>query len=269
MHSKQTNKHDTKNSLVTDLALDNNKEDRLRVNFNITMMDLRCEYAVVDVVSVLGTEQNVTAHVNKWHVDAAGVRRRYQGRNRYQKDILLYDTTVETLDVLHENGVDAVELDPDSFDLAREQNEYVFVDFFAAWCSHCQYLAPTWETLAEVMTIVSEQLATENLPHNYTEEELQHAKKVQLPVMISKVDCVKHESFCRDQMIMAYPTLRLFVDGEKWKGGDYQGDRTVSALADYLKEIEDLHKAEHDNNTTHKTELAAKGTTGPFRHETN
>jgi len=42
---------------VTDLALDSNKDPRVRLNFNITMMDLKCEYAVVDVVSVLGTDQ--------------------------------------------------------------------------------------------------------------------------------------------------------------------------------------------------------------------
>jgi hypothetical protein len=55
------------------------------------MMDLKCEYAVVDVVSVLGTEQNVSNHITKWNVDANGVRQRYQGRNKQQKDLDLYD----------------------------------------------------------------------------------------------------------------------------------------------------------------------------------
>jgi Endoplasmic Reticulum-Golgi Intermediate Compartment (ERGIC) len=82
------------NRLVTDLKLDENDEPRVRLNFNITMMDLKCEYAVVDVVSVLGTEQNVSSHVTKWHVDAAGVRQRYQGRNKQQKDIDLFDSTI-------------------------------------------------------------------------------------------------------------------------------------------------------------------------------
>ena len=49
--------------LVTDLAMDVSGEDkRIRLNFNITMMDLKCDWAVIDVVSVLGTDQNVTAH---------------------------------------------------------------------------------------------------------------------------------------------------------------------------------------------------------------
>lgn len=98
------------------------------------MMDLKCEYAVVDVVSVLGTEQNVTAHVNKWHVDAAGVRQRFQGRNRAQHDIELFDSSItDSIEDLHEDGIDAISLDETSFNLAIEQNEYVFVDFYANW----------------------------------------------------------------------------------------------------------------------------------------
>jgi len=97
-------------------------------------MDLKCEYAVVDVVSVLGTEQNVTAHVNKWDVDAEGVRQRYKGRNRAQKDIVLYDTTVEeSIEELHEDGINAIDLDESSLQSALKQHEYVFVDFFASW----------------------------------------------------------------------------------------------------------------------------------------
>ncbi len=120
--------------IVSDLALDVSDQDKIRVNFNITMMDLKCEYAVVDVVSVLGTEQNVTAHVNKWHVDAEGVRQRFQGRNRAQHDIELYDSSVtDSIEDLHENGIDAISLDEETFRLAIEQNEYVFVDFYANW----------------------------------------------------------------------------------------------------------------------------------------
>lgn len=120
--------------LVTDLALDRHPESKMRVNFNITMMDLKCEYASVDVVSVLGTEQNITTHVNKWHVDADGVRQRYQGRNQAQKDIELFDTTVgKTLEELHEEAIDAVSLNPETLEYARREFEYVFVDFYASW----------------------------------------------------------------------------------------------------------------------------------------
>jgi len=99
------------------------------------------------------------------------------------------------------------------------------------------------------MTIVAEDIVDER-DHNYSTEDYEHAVKVELPVLIAKVDCVSHDALCRQQGIMAYPTLRLFVSGERWKGGDYRGDRTVIALADYLKEIEDTHKADTDKRRT-------------------
>jgi thiol-disulfide isomerase/thioredoxin len=103
------------------------------------MMDLRCDFAVVDVVSVLGTDQNVTTHVTKWDVSAEGVRQRFKGRNRQQNDILLFDDQVtESIEELYQNGVDALSLTPETLDFAIRENEYVFVDFFASWCSHCR-----------------------------------------------------------------------------------------------------------------------------------
>ena len=119
-------------SLVADLALDSNKEMRVRVNFNITMMDLACRYAVIDVVSVLGTQQNVTKHVSKWDVSAEGVRQRFRGRNRDQHDIELYDPSIkESMEDLVENGEQAISLDDQTFEYAKHKHEFLFVDFFA------------------------------------------------------------------------------------------------------------------------------------------
>ena len=52
--------------------------------------------------------------------------------------------------------------------------------------------------------------------HKYTEEDYEHAKNVELPVLIAKIDCVDHKELCQKEGIRAYPTLQLFVDGERW-----------------------------------------------------
>ena len=78
-------------------------------------MDLSCDYATVDIVSPLGTSLNVTSHLSKYSLDAAGVRDRYKGRNQQQNDIILSDSlVVNTIEELHENGEDAVSLDAES-----------------------------------------------------------------------------------------------------------------------------------------------------------
>jgi thiol-disulfide isomerase/thioredoxin len=247
--------------IVTDLTLDRNQEKRIRVNFNITMLDLKCEYTVVDVVSVLGTEQNVSSHITKWHVDAAGVRQRYQGRNKDQRDIAMFDPSVEeSIEQLLHDGEDAVSLDAETFEYARKTYRYLFVDMYASWCSHCRDLAPTWEVLAELMGDVAEDIMDSKGKHDYSPEEYQHAKKLQQPVMIAKIDCVVHQQFCMDQQIMAYPTLRLFVDGERWKGGDYRSSRTLVDMADWLQQVEDTHKAEIGSEENRTAALALKGT---------
>ena len=61
------------------------------------------------------------------------------------------------------------------------------------------------------MSAVADHVMDLKEDHHYTDEEYEIAKQVELPVMIAKVDCVDNRDFCNEQMIMAYPTLRLFV----------------------------------------------------------
>lgn len=105
----------------TDLALDSNPDDKIRVNFNITMMDLRCDFAVVDAVSALGENQNVSSHVTKWNVDGEGIRQTYMGRNMGQQDLieLMDEGVYETLEELHEDGEDAISLDEDTLEFGK------------------------------------------------------------------------------------------------------------------------------------------------------
>jgi thiol-disulfide isomerase/thioredoxin len=239
-------------TIKTDLLLDRsvNTDQRIRLNFNITMTDLRCDWAVIDVVSVLKTEQNITAHVTKWNVDADGMRRGYRGRNRNQKDLVLFDEEItESLDELHENGEDAISLDGTTLEIFKREHEYLFVDFYASWCSHCKDLAPTWEALAEVMVDAGSSLqklaSGEKHLDDYSEEDYEVAKRVSMPVVIAKIDCVTHATVCNGQEnIRAYPTLRLFVDGEAFQGvSDYKGHRTIKEMIDWLTHMEEQHKS--------------------------
>jgi len=245
-------------SLKTSLQLDSNTDSQIRVNFNVTMMDLKCDFATIDVVSVLGTQQNVTQHVQKFPIDQYGVRQRYQQRNKAQTDVQMFDSSIqETIEELHADGEDAVSLDETTLEVALEENDYVFVDFFANWCSHCRDLAPTWETLAEVMfevaeTRVEDQLDKHGGEHEYSDEDYQAAVAVEMPVLIGKVDCVDHHDLCMENNIRAYPTLKFFVDGEE--KGNYNGHRTVVELAHFIEAMEKEHKGKHNEELVKSSE---------------
>ena len=103
-------------SYETNVIIDRSYDTQLRINFNITVLDLPCEYAVIDVVDVLGTRtNNVTKNINKWQIDSEGVRQNYVGRNREQQDVL-HDTHHPDIDILHANGVHAIAIGESNFD---------------------------------------------------------------------------------------------------------------------------------------------------------
>ena len=105
-------------SLNTDLSLHNNNDDeqQVQLNFDISMMDLPCEQATVDVYSTIGFEKNVTRNIRKYPIDEYGVRQQYEARNWHQDDVELWDPAVpELIEDLHQDGEDAISLDAESF----------------------------------------------------------------------------------------------------------------------------------------------------------
>jgi protein disulfide-isomerase-like protein len=197
-------------SITTNIIVDQNMENQLRINFNITLLDMPCEFATIDVIDVLGTRNdNVTLNINKWQVDENGIRRNYEGRNTEQPD-LMHDTHHD-LKLLQMNGVHAVPVDEPNFEQWLEKYDYVFVDFYAPWCVWCQRLEPVWEAFAEKMAID------------------------EMPVSVIKVDCTTSRQLCMDHKIQAFPLLRLFKHGEA-QSPDYRSDRTVEALTEFVSQ---------------------------------
>ncbi|KAL7555353.1 hypothetical protein ACA910_001389 [Epithemia clementina (nom. ined.)] len=254
---------------VTDIFLDTSKVSQVRVDFNITLMDLRCDFATINVVSFLGTEQNITKDIERFHIDGEGVNQQVNKHGYSLKhDVILHDPSVtRTIEELHENGKDCVSLDAESLEYAIEDHEFVFVKFFANWCSHCRALAPTWERFAEIMHDVedkaerhlSEEKMKQHLAEDYTEEEFAAAMKLHLPVLIGEVDCVDHRDLCISEDIKGYPTMVLYVNGERYKDGEYSGDRTIASFIQFLLLAEEkTEKEEPDKIKKHAEEAIVK-----------
>jgi hypothetical protein len=78
-------------------------------------------------------------------------------------------------------------------------------------------VAPTWEKFAEVMHDVEDTVVQPT--EDYSAEEYEKAKQLQFPALIAKVDCVAHHMFCMQHRVQGFPTLSLFVNGEKYRVG--------------------------------------------------
>lgn len=203
-------------NIATSITVDENADEQIRINFNITLLDLHCDYVSVDVWDALGTNrQNVTKNVDKWQLDSEGQRRVFSGRNRETREVR-HEEHEETLEQMHEtSGVHTVELTKDTFASFMEEHPMAFVDLYAPWCIWCQRLAPTWEKFA------------------------QEVKKEGMPVGVAKIDCMAEADLCRQQRVMAFPSLRWYHEG-KPVAPDYKMDRTVEALLSFSKRKLDL-----------------------------
>lgn len=234
-------------TLDTNLSLNHNDDDpRVQLNFDIIMMDLPCEQATVDVFSTAGFEKNVTKNIQKYPIDEDGVRQKSEARNWHQNDVELWDPAVpETIEDLHDDGEDAISLNDMSFPYALKQFPFLFVKFYSEDCSNCDDLHPTWEALGEVvtdtsMTMVDEFIEEEDMGREFSNDEYEAAVNKMSPVLVTKLNCSVHPNICNQQGIRAYPTMRIFVDGEA--KGDYRGHRTVMELVHWLRHAEAVHR---------------------------
>lgn len=196
-------------AIMTDVIIEPNTDNLLRINFNITVLDTPCDYAAIDIVDVLGTRNdNVTKNINKWQVDEFGRRANYEGRNREQRQ--LEHDTHHDMEVLSANGIHAPIVDAANFDKHLATHKHTFVNFYAPWCVWCQRLEPVWEAFAE------------------------RVEADKTPVSIIRVDCVASRDLCVHHRIQAFPMLRMFKNKEP--ESDYRSDRTVDALVQYVSD---------------------------------
>jgi len=212
-----------RSNITTEIALDDNSNQEIRINFNISFSDLQCEFLSVDILDALGTNrQNVSKNVEKWQLDADGKRRIYAGRNREQREVR-HEEHEQSLEQMHEDGIHAELYTAVTLPVFLKDHDLAFINFFAPWCVWCQRLHPTWEKLAE---------------------EVENDK---MPIGVGSVDCVAEAALCREQKIMAFPTIRWFQGGESIQP-DYKMDRTVAALKGFAqRKLEALERYKNWN----------------------
>ncbi|CAH1273285.1 P4HB [Branchiostoma lanceolatum] len=93
-------------------------------------------------------------------------------------------------------------------EVALDENKGVLVEFYAPWCGHCKQLAPIYDELGE----------------KFKDSE---------DIVVAKMDSTANE--VEDVKIQSFPTIKYFPKGKDSQVVDYNGERTLEAMAKFLE----------------------------------
>ena len=99
-------------------------------------------------------------------------------------------------------------LNESNFKSFLNENNAVFVKFYAPWCGHCKALAPHFSELGN-------KLNSEN------------------KIKIAKLDCTENGETCKNHGVRGYPTLMLFEKGIR--PSKFEGERTKEGIISFIK----------------------------------
>jgi len=92
-------------------------------------------------------------------------------------------------------------------EVVLDDSKDVLVEFYAPWCGHCKSLAPKYEALGKIFADNDK-------------------------IVIAQVDATENDTPAK---IKGFPTLILYKAGDKQNPVTYDGERTETALATWLR----------------------------------
>ncbi|KAI9913151.1 hypothetical protein PsorP6_005895 [Peronosclerospora sorghi] len=203
----------------TIVVMDEHQEDRLRVNFNVSLLNVPCALASVDLEDHMGQRfTNITRHIRHFRLATATATE-----------------TVERMEEVvidnHEKGIPvwggihqatqgssvhySMPLTTATFDDFLAKYELVLVNFYAPWCPYCHQLHPEWERAAA------------QLPDHPEYSEM---------VRMASVDCTDPAAvwLCRRAHIRAFPSMLIYLYGSTSTHYIYSGPRVAEHILQFL-----------------------------------
>lgn len=210
----------------TEVVMDSNQDQMLRIKFDIMLHDLPCEHASVGVWDSFGTERlNITSNIQRQALDHEGNEK---GTPYSEEEILELDKKDRTSQEMEELDRDWTSKDAPvtgSLDDVIESHDFVFMNFYAGWCSHCRVFEPEWDKFEAKM--------------NAREIPMKDANDNDLNFRVIKMNCVDFEETCQKEGIRGFPTVRLYKRsvGEAHNFVDFHDARTTQALEEFALRV--------------------------------
>ncbi|XP_041641597.1 protein disulfide-isomerase A2 [Cheilinus undulatus] len=110
-----------------------------------------------------------------------------------------------------EEEKDVMVLHIKNFARALSENKFLLVEFYAPWCGHCRKLEPVYAEAAGRLK---------------TEEP---------DVGLAKVDATEEKELAEEFDIGGFPTLKLFVNGDRTQPLEYTGKRSSEGIVQWMK----------------------------------
>jgi len=207
----------------TNVVMDQNQDELMQINFDITLFDLPCKYLKLGVWDKFGEQKmNTTDRFHYIPIDHKG---QFRGVAYTKEEISALEAVDSHSDVTEE---EKKELDADwssssdhfkhnDFNAAVTYHDFTLVNFFAEWCVHCRKFAPMWNEAAEK---ISEKMTFRN------------ADGQDATVKFMKINCVDFMSACQQAQIAAFPSMRLYKRDGTFEA--FQQKRSVDNIIGFL-----------------------------------
>uniref|UniRef100_A0A7S2QIR4 Thioredoxin domain-containing protein n=1 Tax=Zooxanthella nutricula TaxID=1333877 RepID=A0A7S2QIR4_9DINO len=203
--------------------MDQNHEELMQVNFDITMFDLPCKYLKLLVYDKWGEQKmNATELFHYLPVDHTGegmgvAYTPEEIKVLEQTDVMTDVTETEKKDLEADWSSSSDGFHHTDFDKAVTYHEYTMVNFFAEWCVYCRKFSTIWNEVAQKMSDTMR---------------FKDADGRDGTVHFMKMNCVDFSDTCSKAGVPAFPSMRLYKRDGTFEV--FQGKRTIDNIIQFV-----------------------------------